>query len=76
VRCVSITPVGDVFGGLLCYNGKVLHSFLKYKDNSDNSHYMYRERPVVGCPKIKNVLNSSRELRPKAVVKVSVEIIV
>jgi len=56
VRSVSNIVIRDVSGGLLCCNGKVLHSFLTYKDISDNSHYMYRERPAVGCPKLKNVL--------------------
>jgi hypothetical protein len=36
VRCVPNIVIRDVSGGLLCYNGKVLHSFLTYKDNSDN----------------------------------------
>jgi hypothetical protein len=59
VRCVSDVVIRDVSGGLLCCNGKVLHSFLTYKANNDNSHYMYRERPVVGCPKVKNVFLDS-----------------
>jgi len=58
VRSVSDINIRDVSGSLLCCNGKVLQSFLTYKDNSDNSYYMYRERPAVGCPKIKNVFLS------------------
>jgi hypothetical protein len=59
VRSVSNIVIRDVSGGLLCYNGKVLHSFLTYKDNSDNSYYMYREGPALGCPKVKNVFLGS-----------------
>jgi hypothetical protein len=55
VRSVSNIVIRDVSGGLLCYNGKVLHSFLTYNDNSNNSYYMYRERHAVGFPKNRNV---------------------